>query len=83
MISQAEMDFNRTLHSIERGILIEYPEIRRIWIEYNRPSKKEELYNLVITIFRNNQPYTMLFPNNQRIVTLETISQIIKEYLGD
>lgn len=78
-MTNEEIAFARNVTSLIPELSQRYPQFRKIWVQYCRPSKKLNDYNVVITLFSNHS-YTMAFGNTVGI-TLENTTQIIDLYL--
>lgn len=78
-MTNEEMAFARNVTSLEPQLVQRYPQFRKIWVQYCRPSKKSDDYSVLITLFSNHS-YTMAYGNTVGI-TLENTSKIIDLYL--
>lgn len=82
-MTERELAFDNMVGDIESQLQEAFPQFRRIWLQYSRPSKKREEYNIIITLFPLRGDYTMLFSNLERNITFEITSKIIQNYLDN
>ena len=80
------MDTNNIVRRIGTRLEIsledQFPEFRRIWVQYTRVSKRRSEYSMVITLFpADGGPYNMIFSGLVSEVNFETTSNLIQEHL--
>jgi hypothetical protein len=80
-MTQDEIIFDNRVARLGSSLVDVFPQFRRIWVQYNRPSKRFEVYNVVVTLFPPSGTYHMLFGQGLQGITLDNVSTLIQNHL--
>ena len=82
-MSKKEIELGEACTSLRPQLVEAYPQYSKIWVQFSRPSKKRDEYNIVLTLFPHGYgQYQMLFSKGSRGITFEITSQMIEDYLN-
>ena len=82
LLSKKEMELHEACTTLQPQLVEAYPQYSKIWVQYSRPSKKRDEYNIILTLFpHGNGRYRMLFNKGSRGITFEITTKMVEDYI--